>query len=552
MKNAQSKEELESLFDDDSSAMPKKGKITWSPQLIVEPQESSASSGLGRDTEDAEDAKDGAKKSKSGRRKKNSGKSVPSIKENLSFDDDTASSILSAPRPYFSSLEGWVIFIICVLLVVFSISDYGFGDWYRGNGSINRLLINRGFLTSYSTEEESKQAAKDLLKKYVQMDSKIFERPFDGSARGVGADVVTLNDGISDKSFNNGLLLIEIKTPQENAIIDKDSAQLTVHASGAALAALDPDMYAIQGGGALPETRMLRIKARLDGFGLNFISGDSYEIGLRDTVQISIDLLDHGLLEPQALTGVHLLELELVLEAVPEYVQGRIVASSSASTSEVTMGMGVLAEVSATTSVAFLFLNDQAGEESEVLSVPEGQMQEEAKTDTDTRLEEMHINPGTGTGTGTVTGRHLKLLHPEMDGQQGAVTLPLGPSAEESVIEVLIELAPSTLLQEEEEEEEEEDKKALWVLFSVGADNHVDITTMVHEQLRKGGQNDGVEAVLTVPVGLRGVLGLGTHNTAVTLVQTSREAQQGGILSAGEVMQTGRVLASSNLQVTLY
>ena len=550
MKNAQSKEELESLFDDDSSAVPKKGKITWSPQLIVEPQESSASSMLDRDAKDAEDVKDGAKKSKSGRKKKNSGKSVPSVKENLSFDDDTASSISFAPRPYFSSLEGWVIFIICVLLVVFSISDYGFGDWYRGNGSINRLLINRGFLTSYSTEEESKQAAKDLLKKYVQMDSKIFERPFDGSARGVGADVLTLNDGISDKSTNNGLLLIEIKTPQENAIIDKDSAQLTVHASGAALAALNPDMYAIQGGGALPETRMLRINARLDGFGLNFISGDSYEIGLRDTVQISIDLLDHGLLEPQALTGVHLLELELVLEAVPEYAQGRIVASSSASTSEVAMGMGVLAEVSATTSVAFLFLNDQAGEESEALSAPEGHTQIEAEIDTDTRLEEMRIDPGTdtGTGTGTGTGRHLKLLHPEMDGQQRAVTLPLGPSAEESVIEVLIELAPSTLLQEEEEE----DKKALWVLFSVGADNHVDITHMVREQLRKGGQSDGIASVLTVPVGLRGVLGLGTHNTAVTLVQTSREAQQEGALSAGEVMQTGRVLASSNLQVTLY
>ena len=81
----------------------------------------------------------------------------------------------------------------------------------------------------------------------------------------------------------------------------------------------------------------------LDGEELRFTTGHYYEISLKDTLHISVDLLKHGIQVND--TRVHLIEVELELEAFPDaHVSVKAVQSEREQ---------LLSSVRATSSVAF-------------------------------------------------------------------------------------------------------------------------------------------------------------------------------------------------------
>merc|ERR1711871_1211424 len=89
---------------------------------------------------------------------------------------------------------------------------------------------------------------------------------------------------------------------------------------------------------------------------------------------IKLNLLEHGILERRPGTGVHLIELELIMEAFPEFTQDLLSVKISDDSSDAESNVGavgtrdkktVLGRISATSSVAFLFLHDDVDDSAD-------------------------------------------------------------------------------------------------------------------------------------------------------------------------------------------
>jgi hypothetical protein len=214
----------------------------------------------------------------------------------------------------------------------------------------------------------------------------------------------------------------------------------------------------------------MRLLVTLDGKELSFLSGSEHTISLDHELSISFDLTDHGLSGGDFGMGVHLVEVELLLEAIPEYEQGLLTTVPGAEVVDSQQNaLAVLGAVRTTTSVAFLYLTDPP---------------------------------------------LLNLHHPRLQPESNTVSLDVSGKGE--MVELWVDVSPATL-----------SLPGVRAVFSLGDSIPVDVTEVLREQFTTTiTTTDGdtpLDSVQRVRLNLQGDLQAGEHLAAVTLVRIPEE-----------------------------
>ncbi len=394
------------------------------------------------------------------------------------------------------------------MILFFSISEHAckhLCTLYRGNHGINEVLRTRGFyrdeksarwqgdvLGARSTSITSEAMAKEQVKTYVQVDSTIFER----SQRGL---IMSPNPVCA----NPDLLSLSIDSPLESGVVTKDSATLQVVASGKALAPLDfANFNTREREKEFPQKRGAKIRVTLDGEELRFTGGNHYEISLQGSLQISFDLLEHGL-EANG-TCVHLVEVELELDAISS---AHWHAPPKAAQSE---SMNLHSSVRVTSSVAFLFVGEPL-------------------------LRELP--------TSSANAPYLELWHPRMvpttQRSLSAIDHRVDFAAGAEV-DIFIEMSPGTMNLYD---------RHVMALFTLDGSHH-DITPLLREELGNAdtpviqAATTSKEEVKRVRLVVEGNLAPGPHTITVTLLERSEET-----VPLSKMLDSSQVLAQRQMLV---
>jgi hypothetical protein len=468
----------------------KKKSLSWSPKVLEAPKPISKASAfdvlVGDDDieDDVFNIDNAVCKSGPGSPKKSSPKRDSPKKSKKPSPTKTNATAKEKSSPSVSSYShSWqliAIYAVFAVMVIFSISDFGLGDLYRGNEGINRILVARGlFQNASDTGASPKELARSLLKRYVQVDSEIFERPLTEQQRRDGVvQQSVLGMASADGAYfpSAEQLQLQITSPKENAIITPSAAQLSMTATGSALWPLHLHaamLKAREGEDSskpqqLPTTRKMRLLVTLDGTELSFLSGSEHTIALDHELSISFDLTDHGLSGGDFGMGVHLVEVVLLLEAIPEYEQGLLTTVPGVDVVDSQQNaLAVLGAVRTTTSVAFLYLTDPP---------------------------------------------LLNLHHPRLQPESNTVSLDVSGKGE--VVELWVDVSPATL-----------SLPGVRAVFSLGDSTHVDVTEVLREQFTTTDGGTPPDSVQRVRLGLQGDLRAGKHLAAVTLVRIPEDQQ---------------------------
>ena len=416
------------------------------------------------------------------------------------------------------SLQGWIIFSILILMIIFSFSDFGLGDIYRGNNGINRILRVRGLFESApfgpfgdsNSTYTSRNFATNFIKRFVHLNSKIFERPL-GSMFADALDIedmfdVDISNGAERFFLPQGELDLYINWPKENSIIDNKSARLSFSANGTALSALDPEKFEMKSGGALPNKRSLRIKAFIDDVEDSFFPDKAYEVTLEDSVHINMDLREHKILGADFGLGAHLVEVEMTLDPFPEHLSGDLVARPG-HPQDTDRLLGSMID---TASVSFAYFSDEYMKqfveeddmqkllliEKSMKQVKEGEAAESAKTDT-TAAESAEASQE------TASMYHLRLLGPNFEDSSFSL-----PHFTNGAVRLNLETSLATFV--------EEDQWSHLAVASYGTNTFLDLTM---ELKRKMVATPDISTVQHMPISMDGVFGDGKHTMVIRLIK---------------------------------
>ena len=305
-----------------------------------------------------------------------------------------------------------------------------------------------------------------------------------------------------------------------------------------------------------------------------------------------------------ALVQVHLVELELIMEAFPEFTQGLLSVKISDDSSDAESNVGavgtrdikntVLGRISATSSVAFLFLHDDVDDSAdneddkvvmggidtrmssessqEQIPEPEPSLSPEALTEGTNNLGahqtalssqfndhlvhsedtsrfevdsdgKLLADSGVSDSSAFVRShRWVELTHPFMKSKNGKRLVTIHQTSTDTAVELFIELSAADLFAYTDNSSPSSTvpgSSTMLVIFSIGASRHVDITNVVGEYLQRriyeekknaeqAGQAINADVLdktrIQTPLNLKGILSVGLHETTVSLIDPSKNA----------------------------